>query len=188
MNPITHLLASWAVAETSSLDERDRNLAVWAGVLPDLDGLGAVVDLGNRLLGGPESFWYGQFHHLLLHGAFGAVVLGTAVASRASERLRVFALALVTAHLHFLCDLVGSRGPEPEDVWPIHYLAPFSEALAFSWPSQWPLNAWPNVVLTLGLLLFVFFRAATAGRSPVSLFSHRAHARFVATVQARWRG
>jgi inner membrane protein len=57
MSPITHLLASWSLAEASDLDLADRNLVAWCGLLPDLDGLGVMVDLGNRVLGRPESFW-----------------------------------------------------------------------------------------------------------------------------------
>lgn len=44
MNPITHLLASWSLAEASALDERDRAVVAWVGVAPDLDGFGALVD------------------------------------------------------------------------------------------------------------------------------------------------
>lgn len=73
-----------------------------------------------------------------------------------------------------------------DDIWPIPYLAPFSEAATFSFSGQWPLNAWPNIALTLGLLAFVFLRAASVGHSPVSLFSTSAHEAFVAAVQERW--
>lgn len=77
MSPVTHLLASWSLAEASGLDSRERAVVAWIGLSPDLDGL--------------------------------------------------------------------------------------------------------------GVLAFVLVRAATAGRSPVQLFSETAHATFVATVQARWR-
>jgi LexA-binding, inner membrane-associated putative hydrolase len=187
MNPITHLLASWSLAEASELELPDRNLVAWCGVLPDLDGLGALVDIGNRVLRRPESVWYGQFHHTLLHGLFGAVFISSVLATRASRRGRVFLFGLVAVHLHLLCDLLGSRGPDAADVWPIHYLSPFSERLSISWSGQWALNAWPNIVFTLALLAFAFYRAVSVGHSPVSLFGRRANELFVGTVRARWQ-
>ena len=186
MNPITHLLASWSLAEASDLDLADRNLVAWCGVLPDLDGLGAVVDFGNRVLSRPESFWYGQFHHSLLHGLFGAVLISAVLAARASRRGRVFIFGSAAAHFHLLCDLVGSRGPDPADLWPIPYASPFSERLSISWSGQWALNAWPNIVFTVALLSFAFYRAVTVGHSPVSLFSCKGNEIFVDTVRARW--
>lgn len=185
MSPITHLLASWAAGEASALDQRDRSLLAWAGLASDLDGLGAVVDLGNRALGRPDSFWYSQFHHQLLHGIFGSVVLAAAFAFAATRRSRVFVLVLAVTHLHFLLDFVGSRGPDAADIWPIHYLAPFSQRLTFAWEGQWALNSWPNIAFTLALITFAFYRAATAGTSPVSLFSQRGHLAFVEAVRRR---
>ena len=186
MNPITHLLASWSLAEASDLEHSDRNLVTWCGVLPDLDGLGAFADFGNRMLGRPESFWYAQYHHALLHGAFGAVLIAGTLATRASRRGRVFLFGIAAVHLHLLCDLVGSRGPDTADVWPIRYLSPFSERLSIAWSGQWALNAWPNIAFTIALVLFVFYRAISVGHSPVSLFSSRANEAFVATVRSRW--
>lgn len=55
MSPITHLLLSWAIAERSSLGARDRKRIAWAGVAPDADGLGLVIDVVNRAMGGPET-------------------------------------------------------------------------------------------------------------------------------------
>jgi hypothetical protein len=79
----------------------------------------------------------------------------------------------------------GSPGPSSGDIWPIRYLAPFSEALTISWPDQWPLNGWPNIALTLALLMIVFVQANQEGVSPVSLFNRRADAAFVAAVRRR---
>jgi hypothetical protein len=186
MNPITHLLASWSLAEASDLEHSDRTLITWCGVLPDLDGLGAAVDFGNRILGRPESFWYGQYHHALLHGAFGAVLIAATLAARASRRGRVFLFGIAAVHLHLLCDFVGSRGRDAADIWPIRYLSPFSERLSIFWSGQWELNAWPNISFTLALLGFTFYRAVSVGHSPVSLFSSRANEAFVGTVRARW--
>lgn len=187
MNPITHLLASWSLAEVTGLEERDRAIVAWSGLAPDLDGLGAVVDSAARLLGYGDPALYGRYHHLLLHGLFGALILPAIGLAFARRRFATFLWAFAAVHLHLACDLVGSRGPAADDVWAIHYLGPFTDAVTFSWSGQWPLNAWPNIAFSLGLLAFVFVRAATLGHSPLSLLSARAHTAFVATVQSRWR-
>ncbi len=187
MNPITHFLASWSLGEVSGLEARDRAIVAWAGLAPDLDGFGAVTDTAARLLGFGDPALYGRFHHVLLHGLPGAFFLSAIGAAFARRRLVAFLWGVAVVHLHLACDLVGSRGPTPDDVWPIHYLSPFTEALTLSWSGQWPLNAWPNIVFTLGLLAFVFARAASIGHSPVNLFSTSAHEAFVTAVQGRWR-
>lgn len=185
MNPITHLLASWSMAEVSGLDERDRAVVAWAGLAPDLDGLGAGIDSAARLLGYGDPALYGRYHHVLFHGLFGALLLPAIGLAFARRRLATFLWAFAAVHLHLACDLVGSRGPAAGDVWPIHYLGPFSDAVTLSWSGQWPLNAWPNIVFTMALLAFAFHRAATTGHSPVSLLSTRAHAAFVTAVRSR---
>lgn len=187
MNPVTHLLASWSLAEASGLDRRDRAIVTWIGVAPDLDGLGLAADAVSRLTGLGNPALYGLYHHFVLHGLFGALLLSAIGIVFAGRRLAVLLWGLAAVHLHLACDLVGSRGPSALDIWPIHYLGPFSDAGTLAWSGQWPLDAWPNIVFTLGLLAFVFARAASVGHSPLDLFNARAHAAFVAAVQGRWR-
>ena len=187
MSPITHLLFGWFVAEGARLERRDWRLVAWASVLPDLDGVGAVVDVTNQLLHRPAQGLYEQWHHWLLHGLPAAVIFTGVLLVWARHRWRVGFLALVSIHLHLVCDLVGSRGPGPLDIWPLHYLGPVSDVLTLAWPGQWALNAWPNIALTLGLLGLTFWCAVVRGRSIVGVFSYRADALFVATVRRRWR-
>jgi hypothetical protein len=187
MSPITHFLASWALADAAGLRDRDQALVTWCGVLPDVDGLGVVVDGANKFLGRPDSWYFGQFHHALLHGVFAAIVIPLVLSVFAVNKVRVFLVGIAAVHLHFLCDIVGSRGPGADDLWPIRYLAPFSERLTVQWSGQWPLNAWPNIVFTILLLTFGFYRAIDGGYSPVGAVSARADRAFVRAVQARWR-
>jgi LexA-binding, inner membrane-associated putative hydrolase len=187
MSPITHFLASWSLADVTGLRGRDQALVTWCGVAPDLDGLGVVVDLANSALGRPESWHYGRFHHALLHGLPAAIAIPLMLALFATNRLRMFLVGVAAVHLHFLCDIVGSRGPGVGDVWPLAYLAPFSQRSTVQWAGQWPLNAWPNIAFTLVLIAYAFHRAVEAGYSPVGVFSKRADRAFVETVQARWR-
>ena len=53
MHLVTHLLAGWTLAETTPLRPRDRAWVAGAGVAPDLDGAGLLVDCSNKLLGRP---------------------------------------------------------------------------------------------------------------------------------------
>jgi len=186
MSPITHFLAGWALAERFAADRRSRLFVTLVGVVPDLDGLGVVIDSANRVLGRPESDWFSTVHHFLLHGLFGALLaLGVCVAFGA-RRWSLLFLILLSYHLHLLCDLVGSRGPIPGEIWPIQYWAPFTRAGTISWSGQWALNAWPNIVLTIVLLVWALARAVRRGFSPVSLFSPTADAIVVATLRQRW--
>jgi membrane-bound metal-dependent hydrolase YbcI (DUF457 family) len=187
MSPITHFLGSWAISDATGLAHRDRNLVVWCGLLPDLDGAGIVVDMANRLLFGTETFWYGRFHHSVLHGLPGAIAIVLVVSAFATRRVHVFLWGFAIVHLHILCDLVGSRGPTPFDVWPIYYLGPFSNELTIRWAGQWQLNAWPNVAATLLLIGYILYRMVSAGRSPVSMFSERAHHAVNQTFSRTWQ-
>ena len=187
MNPITHVLASWTLADVAGLRERDRTLATWCGVLPDADGLGVVIDGINALFSRPGTWYYDEYHHGLAHGLFAAIVLPAARCVFARNRLRMFLVGCAAVHLHYLCDLVGSRGPSADDIWPLKYLAPFSDQWTVQWSGQWALNAWPNVVFTLLLLGYAFARAVRGGNSPLGAFSARADRVFVETVRNRWR-
>lgn len=184
MSPVTHLFASWAVAVRTTDNLRDRRLVTLAGVLPDLDGGGMLVDLARRALGrGDDFFFYQRYHHVLLHGILGAVVIGLVLAWFGERRGRVFVLAVLVAHVHFVCDLVGSRGPTPLDVWPIHYLGPVSDGWTWVWRGQWALDAWPNRVLTLGLFAGCLVLSVRLGDSPVGVFHRRADAVFVSVLR-----
>ena len=184
MNPVTHLLAGWLVANTARLDRKDRALVTLASVIPDVDGLGIIVDFIVRGSAGPLNFWW-RYHHTLGHNlAFGLCVTATAFGV-ASRRFVVAALAFVSFHLHLLGDLVGSRGPGSHQ-WAIPYLAPFSETPQLVWPGQWALNAWPNIAITLVLLAFTFYFAWRRGFSPVALVSSRADRAFVDALRARF--
>ncbi len=187
MNPITHLLASWTFAEKVTADARDRNLVTWAGVLPDLDGLGLALDMGRGLLGMPGRGYYGAYHHSLLHGLWAAVALSVVLALFARRRLRVAVLAFLAVHLHLLLDIVGSRGPGPGDAWPVEYLAPFSDRWTVVWLEQWPLNAWPNVAFTIMLLGYAVWVAIRQGYSVVGMFNSGVDAKVVEVLRLRWQ-
>lgn len=183
----THFLASWSMADVFRVRRGDQALVTWCGVLPDADGLGLVIDGFNHVLGRPEAWYYGQYHHALLHGILGAFAIPLVLSMFATHRLRVFAICLLAAHFHLLCDVIGSRGPRATDVWPVHYLAPFFPDRTVQWSGQWPLNAWPNIVFTLLLIAFALYRAVGFGRSPMNAFGSAADRACAGMISKRQR-
>jgi hypothetical protein len=79
----------------------------------------------------------------------------------------------------------GARGPDGYQ-WPIPYLLPFSRAWEWTWEGQWALNAWPNFVLTIALLLATFYLAWKRGFSILEMLSTRADQALVRTLRARF--
>jgi hypothetical protein len=191
MSPVTHLFASWLVATGTTRNSRDCRLAALAGVLPDADGLGLVVDVirGTFITGGP--LLYQRYHHFLLHGLAGGLLLAGLLALFARDRLRVAVVVLLVFHLHLLCDFAGSRGPAPEDVWPVFYCGPFSKDPMWLWRGQWRLDGWQNRGVSVALFLISLGWAVRRGHSPLGVFHQRADAVFVGVLRrwwATWRG
>lgn len=186
MNPITHFMVTWVVFERQVAETRDKALVCLAGVAPDVDGIGIVADFATRRLGLPETNLYQEYHRVLGHGLLGAVIISGVAAAFASRRILVGVLAFLAVHLHFLCDIIGSRGSTAADNWPIYYFAPMSleHKLAVSW--QWPLVGWQNLLISALLMCFIFWRATITGYSPVSIVSREGDAVFVEVLR-RWR-
>jgi len=187
MSPITHFVASWLVAAVATDNPRDRKLVTWAGVLPDADGLGAVADvLGAAITGTENKFYYYQhFHHALLHGWPGALGVALILALFARKKPKVFFWCLVTFHLHLLCDLLGSRGPDAGDLWPICYAEPLFRHPMWFWKGQWRLDGWQNKIIFLALFAASLRLAVKRGYSFVECFNARADKVFVQTLR-KW--
>ena len=187
MNPLTHLLASWIIAAKTTDNLRDRRLVSLAGVAPDLDGLGIIIDYAKGAFASGQFYYYPQYHHLLSHGLEGAVVCSILMAVMARRHLRVFWLAMLTFHLHLLFDLVGSRGPDKGDIWPIFYFAPSSQNPMWMWKHQWPLDGWQNWVITMVLFVWALWLAVKKGDSFIGVFNHRFDQVFVGVLR-KWHG
>jgi inner membrane protein len=183
MSPITHFLISWTVAGPLPLSTRDKALICFAGVAPDLDGLGIVPEFLTRHSPHPLT-WFSDYHHILGHNIAFAFTVTLLIFALARQRWLAALLACATFHLHLLCDLIGARGPDGYP-WPIPYLLPFSHAGVWTWSGQWALNAWPNLVITLCALAFTFFLAWHSGESPLQFFSAKANRAFVEALRAR---
>jgi membrane-bound metal-dependent hydrolase YbcI (DUF457 family) len=183
MSPATHLLAGWLLAQPPALDRRDRLLVTLAAVAPDLDGLGIVPELLTRN-GSQPLTWFTDYHHVLAHNLVFAVLASFMFGLFARRRLVAAGMCFLSIHLHFLMDLAGSRGPEGYN-WPIPYLLPFSP-VELRWSHQWPLNGWPNLLLTAGLLMCVLICGMRLGRTPVEVFSEAADKRVVEALRRRF--
>ena len=198
MSPLTHLLASWIIAAKTTDNLRDQRLVPLAGVAPDIDGLGLIPDL---LTG--KSNYYQEYHHVLAHGLPAALVCSGIMAIIGRRHWRVFWLSFLTFHLHLLCDLVGSRGPDKNDIWPILYFSPINQHLIFamfhkppfksfawlqtwSWSHQWRLDGWQNMVITLVLLAWALRIAVKKGESFIGVFNRRCDQVFVAVLR-KWQ-
>ncbi|HWC17010.1 MAG TPA: metal-dependent hydrolase [Terriglobales bacterium] len=184
MSPVTHFFASWVLASFPRLDRRDVALVTLAGVAPDVDGIGILPELLTRHSDHPLD-WFSRYHHLAAHNLLFAAVMSLAVLVLSHRRWLTVTLACLAIHLHFLMDVLGSRGPDGYN-WPIPYLEPFSSRVQIAWAEQWALNAWQNIVITFGLLAFIILRAVRIGRSPVEIFSPAADKKVVAALRQRW--
>jgi inner membrane protein len=176
----THAILSWLLAEAAPanrFDPRSRAAIALAGIAPDLDGLGAPVEV----LSGGALPWFTDYHHRICHNGLAALVFAALAWAWCRRDWRVALMALIATHLHFVCDILGSRGPDGHD-WPIPYLVPFSD-WEWRWSGQWALNAWPNIAVTIAGLLAIVWLARRRGRTPVEMLHRGLDARIVAALR-----
>jgi len=183
MSPVTHFLTGWVFANCFALERRDRALVTLACVAPDIDGLGIIPELLTRNSIHP-LLWFSLYHHSLHNLAFALVIAATACAL-AAQKWKAGLLALLSFHVHLLEDVIGARGPDGYH-WPIPYLLPFSSSVQLSWRGQWALNAWPNILITIVLVLITLWLAWRRGFSPVEMLSERADRSLVTTLRRRF--
>lgn len=185
MSPITHFLIGWAAANTvPSLTKRERAFVTWASVVPDLDGLGIIPEVLTRTSSHPLH-WWSDYHHVLGHNVGFALFVSAIAATFAKQKIKTTLLVLLSFHLHLVGDLVGARGPDGEQ-WPLPYWLPFASHVELTWSGQWPLNAWPNFVITALLIVIAVMIARRRGFSPLEMFSLKADAVFVGVLRARF--
>ena len=184
MSPITHLLASWVIANTADITARDRALVTLSGVAHDIDALGIVAEVATKNTAAP-LYWWSQYHHVLGHNIGFGLVLILIVLPISVKRRTTGLLALLAFHLHLLFDLIGARGPDGYQ-WPIPYLLPFSGRWQLSWEGQWALNAWPNILFTVVLLAVTLYLAWMRGFSPFEMISKKVDALLVSNLRKRF--
>ncbi len=184
MHPTTHILTGWCLAElTPALSRREKTAIVVAAAIPDLDGFGMFLELATRDTARP-LLWWTEYHHVLAHNLLFAALIAV-VFGAITRSVRAGVASFLAVHLHILCDLLGSRGPD-EYQWPIPYLYPFRNEPQLVWSGQWHLNAWPNFVITAALLAVTLVLAWRRGYSVVGLISPRADRAFIGALRHRF--
>lgn len=184
MSPVTHFLLGWSTASTFALGKRDRMLVTLAGTIPDIDGIGLLWDLPSSHASGGDLVYWARFHHVLGHNITFCLAVVVCAFFLASRRLMASTAVFLAFHLHLLCDLVGSKGPD--QYWSIPYLQPFSPSWDFVWSGQWPLNSWQNFAITAIAIMYGGYMAWGKGISPAEVFSHRANNALVDTLRNRF--
>ncbi|WP_417909483.1 metal-dependent hydrolase [Candidatus Electronema sp. PJ] len=185
MSPVSHFLIGWLTANAIGVAHRERLLITVAGIAPDVDGLGIIGDYVTRTSASPLH-WWGDYHHVLGHNISFGICLAAVSFFLAKQQKGVTVLfVLISFHLHLLCDLLGSRGPDGYQ-WPIPYLLPFSKAWSWTWQGQWALNAWPNLLITLLAMGLTCYLAWLRAYSPLGLISRKIDEQFVAALRLRF--
>ncbi len=178
MNIITHALIGWCAGNRFSRNINEVAVIAAASVVPDIDGFGAVADMVR----GGEAELFLQFHHKFGHClTFCLAMVAVVYLWRKNARIALWCAGIF--HLHLLGDIIGARGPDGYQ-WPVYYFYRFCEA-GITWSGQLEINAWPNLVLTMLLVLVFLYQSARSGFSPIRFLSVSADEQFVATLQKR---
>ena len=184
MSPVTHFLGAWMVANSANLGKRDRCLVTVAGIIPDADAAGVIVDLVAPKPGQPW-FWFSELHHLLGHNLPFCLLCLVLVGCFANRRWLTVGLGAVSFHLHLFCDLIGARGPDGCH-WPMPYFWPLSDTWVWDWSGQWAFNGWQNIVITLVLLAATLFLAWKRGFSPLEMISQKVDRTLINAIHLRF--
>lgn len=178
MNIITHALVGWCIGRQVSAKPTDALLLTIASVAPDIDAAGAVFDLFK----GSEMVWFTELHHKFGHNIFAGIVLLLFI-YYFSKSYRIAFWAFIIFHFHLLCDLAGAKGPDGFQ-WPIYYFYPLSDK-GYTWSGQWEINAWPNLVFTIFLIIWFLKQAMDTDFSPIGWISEKADKSFIMTLKNR---
>ena len=187
MNTVSHFFLGWMVANTADFNWRERMLVTFAGVAPDLDGLGIIVERSTMETDDP-LLWFTNYHHVLGHNIFVALALTVLAFVLARQRWRTASLVFASFHVHLLADLIGGKGPDGVR-WAIYYLYPLlptEDRYGLNWTGMWELNDWRNFLISIYCIVLTFYLAWKRGYSPVGIFSERSDAAFVATLRCRF--
>jgi inner membrane protein len=183
MTPPQHLIISWVVANSVTLDRRARVCITLAGILPDVDGLGYVIDRIN-LRFDIYSNYYTDYHHFIGHNIFAGLLIASMMAYFCQHKIAVFLLSLLTFHLHLLADLAGSMGGDGYQ-WPIYYLYPLMPDLAITWSEQWELSSWRNSAIGSSFFIIALIIARYRRVTFFELFSARIEQKVAEVMRQR---
>ena len=184
MNPITHLLVSWAIADSGDFDKRERAAITLSGVAPDIDSFGIIVEQLTKNSDKP-LLWWSDYHHIFGHNIGFGILVAVIVFIVTKKKWKAMGLSFLCFHIHLLSDIIGAKGPDGYQ-WPIPYLLPLSNAIQVNWKHQWEINAWPNFIITIAALMITFYYAWKHDYSILEIFSQKADRVFVTTLKNRF--
>jgi len=171
MSPGQHFIISWVTANTVSLDRKSRIFITLSGLIPDVDGIGYIVDRVAAYLGSSTTY-YEDFHHIYTHNLLTGLVFAIMCSIICGRRMVVFWLSLLAFHLHLLCDIAGARGPDGYQ-WPIPYFSPFLPDIQLVWSGQWELSSWINSAFGISFFIIALITARYRHVTFFELFSLR---------------
>lgn len=168
MAPQQHLVISWVLSNLGYDKRRDRIVATVCGVIPDIDGLGIIID---KILGDGSYYYYMSWHRKVGHSIVGVLVVAVLAYLICNRKVLPALVAGLTYVTHLLLDLVGSGGPDG-DIWGSWLFWPFSEyELSVGW--QWGLNSWQNTGITGAFIVMMIMIAAKKRRTVLEVISVR---------------
>lgn len=185
MNPITHFLVGWVVANSADLNRKERAAVAISGVIPDIDSVGIIAEKLTLHSDRPH-LWWSHYHHVLAHNLGFGLLAALIIFILSNKKITTTSLALLSFHLHLFGDILGGRGPDSYQ-WPVPYLLPFSNVWEIYWQGQWAINAWQNFLITGIALIITFFLAWKRGFSLIEIFSTTADRAFVETLRNRFK-
>ena len=184
MNPITHLLVSWVIADSGDFNKRERAVITFSGVVPDIDSFGIIAEQLTKNTEKP-LLWWSDYHHIIGHNIGFGILVAVSAFIVAKKKWKTMYFSLFCFHLHLLCDIIGAKGPDGYQ-WPIPYLVPFSNVIQITWKYQWEINAWPNFIITIAALMLTFYYALKHGYSILEIVSKKVDQVFVRTLKSRF--
>jgi membrane-bound metal-dependent hydrolase YbcI (DUF457 family) len=154
MTPITHGLIGW-IASTPLKERKDRAFVTIASLIPDFDGMGAIIDIE----------YYSKYHHIFGHNIFfGFILVLVSLLISCNKKLTPI-LVFLSFNLHILGDLLGSGSG-----WGIPYLWPINKhVFEFSYPFQWELDSWQNLLATVICIVLIIRISIKKKRTIVEL-------------------
>jgi membrane-bound metal-dependent hydrolase YbcI (DUF457 family) len=168
MTPITHGMIGWIISQP--LEKRkDRWLVMAASLVPDLDGLGAIISID----------YYAKYHHIFGHNFFFGILLSLLALKFAEDKKKAPLLVFLSFNSHILGDLLGSGVG-----WGVPYFWPLSKInYEFSPPFQWELDSWQNLLATAICMAIIFLCGLNKKRTIVEMFSVKTDLKVVAVFQ-----
>jgi hypothetical protein len=108
MSPLIHLITAWLIALAFSLELKERRIAVFNGIISDIDGV--FILFSHEL--------YIKYHHGFGHNLIFGMILAIILSLVFSRNFKVIFVSLITFSSHLLLDFFGTSWAV-NPIWPI---------------------------------------------------------------------